>query len=251
MRPSDAYMSLSLSWAIIGSDNGLLPHQRQPIIWTNAELLIIGPCETNFSEILIEIPTFSFKKMSLKMSSGKWRPFCLCLNVLSSFLLSLLPAPLSIIPQATRCMGSHAGFKSDVEIVQEAKSALSHLPVPEGTWQENYSKRNSKWNMYLVGTAALLGVTWYGVSTVIYSRAFRKINYLKNAICNEWLCLPSNILQHRSGQLDLGQQLNIGSGNGLLPDSTKPLPEPVLTYDQRCYVSSIGVVVGAQARLAG
>ena len=25
---------------------------------------------------------------------------------------------------------------------------------------------------------------------------------------------------------------NIDSGNGLLPDGTKPLPEPVLTYNQ-------------------
>ena len=24
--------------------------------------------------------------------------------------------------------------------------------------------------------------------------------------------------------------VNIGSGNGLLPDGTKPLPEPILTY---------------------
>ena len=24
--------------------------------------------------------------------------------------------------------------------------------------------------------------------------------------------------------------INIGSGNGLLPEGTKPLPEPVLTY---------------------
>ena len=34
------------------------------------------------SEILIEIYTFPFKKMHLKMSSGKWRPSCLGLNVL-------------------------------------------------------------------------------------------------------------------------------------------------------------------------
>ena len=27
--------------------------------------------------------------------------------------------------------------------------------------------------------------------------------------------------------------INIGSGNGLLPDGTKPLPEPMLTYHQR------------------
>ena len=60
---------------IIGSDNGLSPGRRQAIIWNNAGLLLIAPLGTNFSEILIEINTFSFKKMHLKMSSGKWRPF--------------------------------------------------------------------------------------------------------------------------------------------------------------------------------
>ena len=40
---------------IIGSDNGLLPGRRQAIIWTNAGILLIGPLETIFSEILIEI----------------------------------------------------------------------------------------------------------------------------------------------------------------------------------------------------
>ena len=36
----------------------------------------------NFSKILIEIHTFSFRNMHLKILYGKWRPFCLCLNVL-------------------------------------------------------------------------------------------------------------------------------------------------------------------------
>ena len=67
---------------IIGSDNGLSPGRCQAIIWTNAGILLIGPLGTNFSEIFIEIHTFSFKKMHLKMSSSKWRPFCLGLNVL-------------------------------------------------------------------------------------------------------------------------------------------------------------------------
>ena len=67
---------------IIGSDNGLSPDRRQAIIWTNAGLLLIGPLATNFSEILIEILTFSFKKMRLKVSSAKRWPFCLGLNVL-------------------------------------------------------------------------------------------------------------------------------------------------------------------------
>ena len=67
---------------IIGSDNGLSPDWRQAIIWTIARILLIGPLGTNFNEILISIQTFSFKKMHLKMSSAKWRPFCLGLNVL-------------------------------------------------------------------------------------------------------------------------------------------------------------------------
>ena len=67
---------------IIGPDNGLLPGQRQTIIWTNAGILLIGHLGTIFSEILIGIHTFSFKKMHLKMLSGKWRPSCLGLKVL-------------------------------------------------------------------------------------------------------------------------------------------------------------------------
>ena len=69
---------------IIGSDNGLSPGRRQAIIRTNAGILLIGPLRTNFSEISIEIRTFSFKKMRLKVASAKWRPFCLGLNVLNT-----------------------------------------------------------------------------------------------------------------------------------------------------------------------
>ena len=67
---------------IIGSENVLSPDRRQGIIWINDGLLLIGPWGTNFSEILIEILTFSFKKMRLKVSSAKRRPFCLGLNVI-------------------------------------------------------------------------------------------------------------------------------------------------------------------------
>ena len=67
---------------IIGSDNDLLPGRRQAIIWTNAGILLVGPIGTNFSEISIKILTFSFTKMRLNVSSAKWRPFCLVLNVL-------------------------------------------------------------------------------------------------------------------------------------------------------------------------
>ena len=56
---------------IIGSDNGLSLGRWQAIIWANAGILLAG----SFFSL--------FKKMCLKMSSGKWRPFCLGLNVLT------------------------------------------------------------------------------------------------------------------------------------------------------------------------
>ena len=41
------------------------PGRHQAIIWTNAGVLLIGPLETNFNEILIEIHTYPYKKMNL------------------------------------------------------------------------------------------------------------------------------------------------------------------------------------------
>ena len=69
--------------AIICSDNGLWPDRRQPITWTNAGILLIEPLGRNLIEILVEIYTFSFKKILSKMSSGKCRPYCLGLNMLN------------------------------------------------------------------------------------------------------------------------------------------------------------------------
>ena len=69
---------------IIGWDNGLSPDRRQAIISTNAGLLSIRPFREYFSENLIKIQQFSLKKMHMKMSSAKWRPSCLGLNVLMS-----------------------------------------------------------------------------------------------------------------------------------------------------------------------
>ena len=71
--------------------------RRQAIIWTNAGILLtkLKPLGTNFSEILIEIHTFSFKKIHFKMSTGKWRPFCLGPNVLIALLWNLTMQPNS------------------------------------------------------------------------------------------------------------------------------------------------------------
>ena len=85
LRSDNTYIICASELTIIVSDNGLSPGRRQAIIWTNAGILLMGPWGTNFCEILIGIPTFSFKKMHLKMSSAKWRPVCFGLNELSIF----------------------------------------------------------------------------------------------------------------------------------------------------------------------
>ena len=84
--------------SIIGSDNGLSPGRRQAIIWTNAGILLLGTRGTNFNDILIKIHEFSFKKIHLKMSFGKWRPSCLGLNVLYKYRsLNLAPNILDFL----------------------------------------------------------------------------------------------------------------------------------------------------------
>ena len=67
---------------IIGSDNGLSNGRHNAIIWTSAGILLTGPLERQLGEILIEIHTFSFKKIHLNISSGKWGQFCFGFNVL-------------------------------------------------------------------------------------------------------------------------------------------------------------------------
>ena len=62
-------------------NNGLSSDRPQAIIRTNAGIMLIEPLRTNFSELFIQILTFSFNKIHLKVSSVKWPPFCLSLNV--------------------------------------------------------------------------------------------------------------------------------------------------------------------------
>ena len=85
--------------AIIVSDNGLSPGQA--IFWTNAGILLIGTLRTNFSEIVIEIRIFSFKKMGLKVSSAKWQPFCPGLSVLRKWWWTSCVSPK--VPHDSRC----------------------------------------------------------------------------------------------------------------------------------------------------
>ena len=113
---------------IIGSDNGLSPERRQAIIWTNAGILLIKPLQINFSEILIEIQTFSLKKICFKMSSAKCCSFCLGLNVLIPMGCAnetWLPLP---------------HWDLDIMVVLSKRSyfLLKSLQIPYAIWLEQY-----------------------------------------------------------------------------------------------------------------
>ena len=72
---------------IIGSDNGLSPGRRQAITWTNVGLLLIGPLESNVSEILIELYIFIqenlFENVVWKMAAILSRSQCVNTRYLS------------------------------------------------------------------------------------------------------------------------------------------------------------------------
>lgn len=53
-------------------------------------------------------------------------------------------------------MGGHtpSHWKTDKEVSIEQKSSMNDLPIPEGSWQENYNKRNANWNIQ-IGVAAI------------------------------------------------------------------------------------------------
>ena len=98
---------------IIGSYNGLSPDRRQAIIWTNARLLSIGPLPTYFNEILIKLQQFSLTKMHVKLSSAKWRPSCLGLNVLKVWTFVLVPVAAVWVNVASSTSGATCQASSE------------------------------------------------------------------------------------------------------------------------------------------
>ena len=125
--------------AIIASDKGLSPGRRQAIIETNDGILLIWSLGTNFSEILIKIHSFSFKKMHLKMSSGKWRPFCLGLNVLT-------PRP-PVLPHVSDKTSYHKKLWSleDMRlvtcIINSSHNCRGACPISERSHNSKYKSR--------------------------------------------------------------------------------------------------------------
>ena len=126
------------------SDNGLSPGRRQAIIWTNAGILLIGPLGTNFSEILIEIQTFSLKKIRLKMSSAKCCSFRLGLNVLMTHFQVQGDHELNMIAFYTKVQHWNGEVSWVVILFSHLRGgppslgvSLTHWPLGREIWQKN------------------------------------------------------------------------------------------------------------------
>ena len=172
--------------SIIGSDNGLSPGRRQAIIWINAGILLIGSLGTNFSEISIKIYTFSFKKMHLNMSSGKWRPFCLCLNVLR----------FPYIRDFTVSQNKVLRFQSIKAINSLGLMSVSKLSIIGSDNGLSPGRRQAIiWinaGILLIGS---LGTNFSEISIKIYTFSFKKMHL--NMSSGKWrpFCLCLNVLR--------------------------------------------------------
>ena len=78
-----------------------LPHRNRETHTSLAQIMLIWPLGTYFSEILIGIQIFLIKKMHLKMSSAEWRPYFLGLSVLNE-------ASLRAVINSTKLYGFRA-----------------------------------------------------------------------------------------------------------------------------------------------
>ena len=124
---------------IIGSDNGLLPDPRQAIIWTKAGILSIRHLGTNFSEISINILRFSFKKMRFQMSSAKWRPFCLGLNVSKLSRNISISAPVGLIASNSgTCRGGNVTNRHGLNKIRQNKTMNNAEDHNHGMPQQFY-----------------------------------------------------------------------------------------------------------------
>ena len=135
---------------IIGSDNGLWPGRRQAIICTNAGILLFSLIETNFSEILLKIHTFSFKKMHLKMSSATWRPFVSASMalVLSAILLNEDMDDQSHHTENHESNNQSMAYSQFIYVSKRGSSNIERVPPP--WWEQwyyyvSYLKLPHKW----------------------------------------------------------------------------------------------------------
>ena len=100
--------------------------------------MLMWPWGTNFSEILIGIHTFSFKKIHFKMSSAKLRPFCLGLNKLMGQMKEIswvTPTPVPcVIDVIWHCANLLANGKA---VINSGYDYMLWIGHPSGRLQRN------------------------------------------------------------------------------------------------------------------
>ena len=121
---------------IIGSDNGLVAWSA-PSHYLNTWISLFRTLGTNFRKIIIEIHTFSFKKMHLRMSSAKLndgnfpRPQCVKCIVFPTTILIFINMPISKHIQYHRNV-SHT-FLGIVFIIFLVSDNISSLALGKGS----------------------------------------------------------------------------------------------------------------------
>uniref|UniRef100_A0A0B6XYI6 Deltamethrin resistance protein prag01 domain-containing protein n=1 Tax=Arion vulgaris TaxID=1028688 RepID=A0A0B6XYI6_9EUPU len=88
-------------------------------------------------------------------------------------LVPLLRAAPRVQQFCRRSHGVPAHWKSVRQICEENKSHMNFLPVPEGSWQEAFNKKNAKYNQLLaLSTLALVvtaGILWQSGSIYLHT----------------------------------------------------------------------------------
>ena len=184
------------------SDNGLSPGWHQAIIWTNAGISLIGPLGIDFSEFLIAIHTFSFKKIHLKMSYGKGRPFCLGLNMLNLRSIGvrdkgcthcLLPYPEMYAYLKSTLIGSCNGLVpsdnkplpepmlTEISVTNTKIWSLKATPVSLIAWLSMHWGKNM-WALWL----AVTNVMWNRYSTLIFWQILSSVLLFRNVLLFQW-----------------------------------------------------------------
>jgi len=63
--------------------------------------------------------------------------------------------------RASSTAPTHHHQPSDIELAKEHQATLNSLPIPAGSWQEQYDKRNSTWNIFLAVSFVVFAGTVY------------------------------------------------------------------------------------------
>jgi hypothetical protein len=75
----------------------------------------------------------------------------------------------------------HGHYPSQVEIHKQALATTDNLPVPSGSWQEYYDKKNAKYNMQVAVNLLAMIATFVLVSAGTGSRLSRRITLRQRA----------------------------------------------------------------------